>query len=417
MNLFEGYALTRLEIYNWGTFNRGIWYIEPARQTALLTGPNGSGKSTLVDTLLTLLVPNRRRNYNLASGDRRGERTEKSYVRGAYSRLRDSGLQYLREENTYTVILAQFHSLGAKPPCVTLAQVFYNGGANKFHVVAPLPLSIQEHFSATDGMNQLRKQLKGSGATIYDQFNEYSVAFRKLFRLRSDKALDLFSQTTSIKEIGSLNQFIRDHMLEKTDTERQIQQLRDNFHDLTVSYDAIVKAEHQQSLLRPIIQDGIRYRQLTEQIEEARRCEVAVAHYFVDRKIDLLNTAIRETQLRSAEFQTRTDQLQTEHAQHDEQRLALRMAIERDETGQLLRTLREDEGRLERELSERKSRAAQYDMLAQQLNGYAYSDAATFHSNRQNAEIEIPQLEEKITELQSKRNKRLLQLVIDHRGN
>ena len=64
----EGFRLEGLEIYNWGTFNRHIWSLNPAGGTSLLTGANGSGKSTLVDALLTLLVPWSKRSYNLASG-------------------------------------------------------------------------------------------------------------------------------------------------------------------------------------------------------------------------------------------------------------------------------------------------------------------------------------------------------------
>ena len=408
-DIYPGYALERLELYNWGTFNGSIWQIEPARHTALLTGANGSGKSTLVDALLTLLVPNRRRNYNLSSGDRRGERTEKSYVRGAYSRLRDSGLQYLRDDNEYSVLLAQFRSPGAKQEWVALAQVFYNGGALKFHVVAPLQLSIAEHFSTPGSMNQLRKRLREGGADVFDQFNDYSAAFRKLFRLRSEKALDLFSQTTSIKEIGSLNQFIREHMLEKTDADQQIQLLRDNFHDLTLSYDAILKAERQQSLLQPIVQEGTKYRQLVEQIEEARRCESVVPHYFTYQHITLLDYAIREAQLQHAEFATEMAALQTQHDQIDTKRIELRMAIERDETGQILRRLNESQAQLQRELRERQTRAAQYDLLSKRLELAVYADAAAFHANRQQAEVQIPDLDQQIMMLSRDREKRVRQ--------
>jgi uncharacterized protein YPO0396 len=63
-----GSRLFRLEVFNWGTFHGRVWSIKPRGDTALLTGENGSGKSTLVDALLTLLVPNQKRNYNQASG-------------------------------------------------------------------------------------------------------------------------------------------------------------------------------------------------------------------------------------------------------------------------------------------------------------------------------------------------------------
>ena len=62
-----GFRLQRFEVLNWGTFDRRPWVLDLAGETALLTGANGSGKSTLVDGLLTLLVPNKKRNYNQAS--------------------------------------------------------------------------------------------------------------------------------------------------------------------------------------------------------------------------------------------------------------------------------------------------------------------------------------------------------------
>ena len=52
----SGYRLAKLEVYNWGTFDGGVYSVQPRVQTTLLVGENGSGKSTLVDALLTLLV-------------------------------------------------------------------------------------------------------------------------------------------------------------------------------------------------------------------------------------------------------------------------------------------------------------------------------------------------------------------------
>lgn len=409
MQPFDGYALEQLQIYNWGTFNKTCFTLKVNRQTALLTGKNGSGKSTIVDALLTLLVPNRRRYYNLASGDKRGERSEKSYVRGAYSRLQESGVRYLREENEYSVILGTFHSPDAKPAWVTLAQVFSNGGANKFHVVAPLQLSFQEHFASPETMATLRKKLRSAGADIFDQFNEYSAAFRKHFRLRSENALDLFSRTTSLKEIGSLNQFIREHMLEKTDIDRQIQQLRDNFHDLTLSYDAIVKAQRQQSLLEPIMQDGEKYFRYTEQIKEARDCEAVVPHYFKHREIDLLADAIQGEELRSADYETHIEKLQAQRSQLDARRLEYRMALERDESGRLLQRLREDENRFKETLKTQQNRARRYDDLASALEYAPYSNSTSFHENRQRAETELQQLERDSAEIQRQRDIKMAQ--------
>src|SRR6266536_3032277 len=63
-----GYRLHRLEVLNWGTFDRRVWTLNLDGRNALLTGDIGSGKSTLVDAITTLLVPAHRVAYNKAAG-------------------------------------------------------------------------------------------------------------------------------------------------------------------------------------------------------------------------------------------------------------------------------------------------------------------------------------------------------------
>jgi len=38
-----GYRLHRVEVYNWGTFDRSVWSMRSNGQTSLLTGDIGSG--------------------------------------------------------------------------------------------------------------------------------------------------------------------------------------------------------------------------------------------------------------------------------------------------------------------------------------------------------------------------------------
>ncbi len=409
----NGYSLERLEVYNWGTFDKTVWKINPACTTALLTGKNGTGKSTLVDALLTLLVPFHKRTYNQSSGDKRKERDEKSYVRGAYNRLRETGVQYLREGNNYySVLLAVFHSPAASKPYVTLAQVFWytDAGLNKFHVVSQKPLSITEHFIAAGSATQMRKNLRQVGADIYEQFKDYNAAFRKLLHLRSEKALEIFSQTVSIKEIGSLNQFIREHMLEKTNAEDQIQRLRDNFQNLTMAHEALVKAERQQILLTPITQDGDKYDQLTNQIDEARTAEAAIPHYFTYQRGELLKTALDDAQNELAAYETELDQAQERYTSLDRERIGLEVAIQSDETGQRITRLKEDINRLQRQQVEREDRARQYDEIAITLEMQLYNDAESFHTNRQQINAELPQLASSIVEQSKQRDNLLIKL-------
>jgi uncharacterized protein YPO0396 len=80
-----GYRLSRLEVFNWGTFDRHVWSFDPAGSTGLLTGDIGSGKSTLVDAITRLLLPANRISYNKAAGALIRERDLRSYVQGYYN--------------------------------------------------------------------------------------------------------------------------------------------------------------------------------------------------------------------------------------------------------------------------------------------------------------------------------------------
>ena len=126
-----GYRLHGLSVLNWGTFHNRVYTMNPDGRTSMITGRNGSGKSTIVDALLTLLVPNRVRNYNVASsqaGSR--ERNERDYVLGAYSEIHDATTGQGRKETlrkpgeSYTVLLANFYNEAYKSD-VSIAQILW----------------------------------------------------------------------------------------------------------------------------------------------------------------------------------------------------------------------------------------------------------------------------------------------------
>src|ERR1700722_7612362 len=162
----SGFRLQYMELFNWGTFDEHVWKIAPGGETSLLTGANGSGKTTLVDALLTLIVPEKRyRFYNQSSGsEKKGDRTEESYVMGGYSTLQsDNGgatkTLYLREnkEAAYSILLASFANESGQ--AVTLFQVRYfgSGDLKRVFAVAHLPLHIEEHFRPFDAGGVWRK--------------------------------------------------------------------------------------------------------------------------------------------------------------------------------------------------------------------------------------------------------------------
>ena len=125
----SGFRLQRLEVLDWGTFDKRVWSLALDGRNGLLTGDIGSGKSTLVDAVTTLLVPAQRIAYNKAAGADARERSLRSYVLGHYKSERNESSGNakpvaLRDASSYSVILGVFHNAGFDQT-VTLAQVFW----------------------------------------------------------------------------------------------------------------------------------------------------------------------------------------------------------------------------------------------------------------------------------------------------
>jgi uncharacterized protein YPO0396 len=411
-NACAGFRLDRLEVFNWGTFHGRIWTIEPGGRTALLTGANGSGKSTLVDALLTLLVPNIKRGYNLASGaDTKKERDERSYVLGAYGKFRSeealtSHTRHLREKaKDYSVVLASFYNEGYSQR-VVLAHVFYfqNGELRKFFVVSPHEMTIAEHLSGFDDVRSLRQRLRDADAHIFDQFNEYSKHFRRAFGLRSEKGLDLFNQTVSIKVIGDLNSFVRTHMLEPGDPRTYIADLRRHFVDLTRTYEAIQKAKEQVEKLRPIDEDGKRYTKLGGQVAQLDKTLQAVPGVFAQREAALLDAAIEEASIAREETQRRHAAAQSELDGLRAKERELDIAISRDEIGQQIQRIEEDIRRSDEELDRLRNAWESYRVPTAELDMSMPETAEHFFRQRTKAQSMRVEAEHELETLTPKRD-------------
>ncbi len=228
---FPGYRLHRVEVFNWGTFDRQVWDLELDGRTALLTGDIGSGKSTIVDAISTLLLPAQRIAYNKAAGAEAKERNLRSYVEGHYKSERNeqtgaSRPVGLRDHTSYSVILGSFRN-EAYDETVTLAQVFHQkdraGQPDRFYVTASHALAVDPDFSDFGSeLTALRKRLRQQGADIDTSFPDYSRRMRRLLGIRSEQAMDLFHQTVSMKSVGNLTDFVRSHMLEEEDSAERV---------------------------------------------------------------------------------------------------------------------------------------------------------------------------------------------------
>ncbi len=412
MNLFNeqaGFCLARLELYNWGTFDREIWTMTPECQTAILTGANGSGKSTVVDALLTLLVEPRQRNYNLASGAGSSrERSERTYVRGQYSRSRgdnaiDAKANMLRGTQSHSVLLAAFYD-ATMDRIITLAQILWISNVDrveKRYYVANCELSIEKHFPQRHvNTRDLPEGVQAFG----NVFKDYIAAARKALGLGGRlKALDLFNETVAVKDIASLNTFVRDHMLDKGDPEARVDALRAQYRDLNDAHTAIQRAGHQLKILAPLVAAGKEYRRYEDQIARYDGARRLVPFYVAHRARELLNGAIKTVDNQRNAWQGRLATVDSELSSLREALERVKIAIAQDSIGQMKREIDGKLPSLRGEIDALRRAADRYDEHAHLLEFPAYQHEADFYDNRTRAEVMLRETGEVIQQLESQR--------------
>lgn len=329
----QGYRLHRLEVFNWGTFDGVVHSMALDGQTTLLVGQNGAGKSTLVDALLTLLVkPSKYRSYNLAAGAKQTERSEKSYILGAFDRRSQEEtnrgeVQYLRGQATYSVLLAVFRNR-ATSQTFTLAAILYlkDGGPERLYCFANEDRSIARDISGLKGVDKLAQEMKRRGfkATGY---TEYFESFRRLTGLK-DQAMDMFTQTVAVKDVQRLNDFIRKHMLEAKPWSEKVDELFTHFKDLSDAHRELERVRQQRDLLLPIEKHGANYNRHAEQLKKEDQILAAATSYFPERIIELIEPEIVRCQTELNRVRSDQQRLKSEIEDGQEQIRKLKNEID-----------------------------------------------------------------------------------------
>jgi len=411
-NARTGFRLHRLEVLNWGTFHNQIWRITPEGNNSLLTGDIGSGKSTLVDALTILLVPHQKITFNKAAGADTKERTIASYIRGDYSTRKgaydgSSKAVSLRPEGTYSVILGQFYNAGFGQH-ITLAQVLWldNGRENKFFVVAGQAMGIKDQFTGFGkDITQLKKRIRQTpGVEVFDTFKEYSLRFRSVFALKSEKALDLFYQTISMKSVSNLNDFVRNQMLEKAEVKEKIDELKRNYDNLTRSYQAIQTAKHQLGQLRPLVALADEFGAVESTIRDLEACLEALPVYFNAEKAKLLTA---EIQSQGAELDHLGAQLAALTGDLEglrQQEFDIRNDIANNAKGKELERIRKLLADTERVRAEKWKKAQEYNRLAKVLELGAVAGEESFLETRQAAARRQETIRTELAELVAERD-------------
>jgi uncharacterized protein YPO0396 len=292
-----GFRLNTFQIYNWGVLqNNKIFTFSFDNKSTLLTGRNGSGKTTLVDAIITLMVPKRYRFYNQSSsGDTKDkDRNEESYVLGAYGTASDESslsgkTKYLRDKNCISIINGIFCN-EVTGQTISLIQiryftsnelVMYAGVTEQKLLIEDINNILKEENAKLDRDKKWRQILKNKYGTDFwdhDNFSKYAARFKNLFGLREDsenKALKLFAQIVGMKELGNLNEFIRQKMIEGVDVDTEFENLQDNYEKLIQCENEIAKTKRQLELLEPVVETG-------RNIEESNKIQ---EKYKIDQQI------------------------------------------------------------------------------------------------------------------------------------
>jgi uncharacterized protein YPO0396 len=417
----SGFRLRRFEVLNWGTFHQHVWRIEPDGRNALLTGDIGSGKSTLVDALTTLLVPHQKITYNKAAGAEGRERSLASYVRGEYKSEQDEATQgaravALRDDNSYSVLLAWFYNEGFDQGA-TLAQVFWHKEGQRkperFFVFAQIPLSIRQDFSdfGSDILDLRKRLRKQQGVEVIDRFKEYAGRFRRLFGIQQEKALDLFYQTVSMKSVGNLTDFVRNHMLERSEVEERIDKLRRDFDNLNSAHEAVLKAKDQITRLKPLVEEGERHDRQLREIETLSACRDALEPWFAEQRGRLTAERIVRLEGELGSTRRRLERLQGEMGELELKADTIKAGIE-DSGGSRLRAIDQDIQRLEPLRRDRQAALAKYNGYCETVGLVAARDEDGFENNRQRAQELLAELTPRAEAL----NERKTDLAVDIRG-
>lgn len=390
-----GYRLQYMELYNWGTFDGQIYTIRPEGLSSLLTGANGSGKTTLIDSLLTLLVPEKRhRFYNQSSGaEKKTERSEESYVQGHYGNIQEEGrrhstAQMLRgdKKHAYSILLACFSNPNGQT--ITLAQCrwFSNQDLKRAWLIGYVPLTIADDLTPFDPKGQWKRALKKAyppkevkeTIEFFDSASKYARRMIRVFGMRSPKALTLFNQTVGIKVLGDLNRFIRDNMLEAGSSEEVFRNLKDTYRLLLDAKNAMDKAEKQLEILTPVSQLAETLSVMESARNDWDRDRELCRLFFARHKQSDLQRRIVKAREKKLEVQEQIDQINAELEQKRDQKESLARAMHSDQTGQELAQLQQQIRQLESQQKQRQEALSRYNLLAQSLEFKQDPDAPTF---------------------------------------
>lgn len=413
-----GYRLDYMEVFNWGTFHNHVYSIRPSGNTSLLTGANGSGKTTWIDALITLLVAETRlRFYNQSSGaKKRNERSETTYVQGNYGDIIEEEsqatiLQKLREDkkNTYSILLAHFINPNGEKLTLFQARWFVGNDIKRVYAISTLPLTIEKDFFPFDPKGRWKSKLEKKYAKTgkknieyFDGPKKYTNRLLQVFGMRSEKALSLFNQIVGIKVLGNLDEFIRENMLDKIDTEKEFLKLKEHADTLLQAKRDIDKSIKKIELLSPIRSSSELITTAQKRLKQLERIQRVSAYWFSEKKITLIETELTAREQHKTLLSEKKNHSIAQLENYREQEKEIDVALRMDTVEQRINEIKKQIQNYTKEKEKAIRQKEKYDSLASTLDLIPSTNEADFNQNFQHLQTILQQKEKIIFNLGEK---------------
>jgi uncharacterized protein YPO0396 len=309
----EQYRMRRLQVFNWGTFSQ-LHEVPIAERGFLFVGRSGAGKSTLLDAFTALLTPPRWADFNLAAREsERGARDRNlvTYIRGAWAEQEDDdsgeiAMRYLRTGTTWSALALTYRD--GMGHTVVLVQILWLRGTSnnsadvrRHFLIFERPFDLREIAGFDLDIRKLKQQIPEVFAR--DEFRPYCERFRRLLGIEDEMALRLLHKTQSAKNLGDLNTFIRDFMLEKPETFEVADRLVVEFAELNAAHQGVVTARDQVRTLLPARAEYERIQTLNGQRVDLDELRLGLDAYRESLRMRLLAEEIGALQLRHTGLQ------------------------------------------------------------------------------------------------------------------
>lgn len=376
----DQFRMRRLQVFNWGTFS-DLHDIPVAERGFLIVGPSGAGKTTLLDAISALLVPPRWVDFNAAAREasRTGrDRNLVSYVRGAWAEQKDDesgeiAMQYLRTGTTWSALALTYGN--SQGQVAVLVQLFWlRGNANgstdvkRHYLIFERPFDLREIKDFDLDVRKLKKSYPEAFAR--EDFQPYRERFCRLLGIESEQALRLLHKTQSAKNLGDLNTFLRDFMLDRPETFDAAERLVSEFEELNAAHQAVVTAREQVSTLAPARDGHGQLQDLILKQDQLKEVKTGVDGYKETCRLALLQERIAALHIELAGARAEGQQRQTAL---DNQRAALDDLKQqhRELGGDRIEHLETEKAGLERNRDERLRKRAQVETGCRKLGWVA----------------------------------------------